>query len=773
MELDGDTFLSFSGNSATNAANYSWDNANIYGGYTISDAPRVVSILPEGPDPTGATEVEFIARFSEGVKNVDTGDFDLVYSGTTTGAISACEAIDGLTYVVAVTGVSGDGTLRLDLIDNGTIQDLTGIALADAAFFGGEIEIDTPPEVLSITVSGTDPDVVYYEVVFDEDVTGVGASDFVVATTHDATAAVTEVVLVSGGVYTVTVGLEPVGGPLPGYTVRLDLDDNDSIEDVYGNPLGGSGSGNGDFEGAVYGLGAPAPFVLASIPNTPGPTNVSPMGFVVIFSENVNTGTVDETDFIVTKTGSVDCDPLVIPMIMGNLVFVNIPGITGDGTLRLDVVDDGTIYNVGLGEQLGGAGPGNGDFSDGGVCIIDNTAPTVVGISCDGPDPDLARSVVFTVTFSEDVVNVDSPINDFSVLGTASGSALSITPVSGSVYEVLLSGVEGPGDLALQVETTHGIADPADNALAGPYTWPGAYDPPPYVADVHSPNLVGSDLSFTVDFNEPVWGALDASNYFATLTYNVAYTDIVVSGSDGDTSYTVTLLGLTDSGTVRLDVVDDDSIEDSAGNPLGGPGALNGDFVKGTVYYFNAPPTHVMSVVCDEESPTNLPILTYTVTCSAGVSGLDVGDFALSATGRIEGNVAAVPASGTVFTVTVDGIEGAGALRLDVLAAGITGLGDDFTAGEAYDIDTVPPEVVSVSAAGAPAGSGRADFTVTFSEDVTGVDVTDFAATSLGGPAGSVSSVVRLSPSVYGVTVTGLTVTGDVRLDVIDDDSIH
>jgi hypothetical protein len=774
-ELDGQTVLDFSGNAASDAAGIPMDNVNTYGAYTISDAPRVVSIVPTGPSPTGAEEVEFIARFSENVTGVDINDFGLLRTGTT-GTISACDAVDGLTYVITVTGVSGDGALRLDLLNNGTIRDLTGIPLADASFAGTELEIDTPPEVLSITVTGTDPDVVYYEVVFDEDVTGVGASDFDVTTTHDAVAAVTDVAQVSGSVYAVTVGLEPVGAPLPGYTVRLDVADNDSVRDVYSNPLGGSGSGNGDFEGDVHVVGAPYPYVVSSAPATSLPTNNVSMDFKVTFSEDINAGTVDSADFLLVKTGTADCDPIGVPSTAGDTVTITITGITGDGTLRLDVVDDGTIFDLVGTEQLGGALAGNGDFSGDDVCIIDNTAPSVVGVWYEGRDLELGRTTaVFTVKFSEDVKGVDT--TDFAIdfpgmMGP--GQVHAVTPNAvADEFTVTLRWVYGEGPLHLEVLDNGTITDPAGNALTGPYTSSESCNPPPYVVVVHSPVLAGSDLSFTVDFTEPVWGALDISNYFATLTYDVAYTDIVVGGNDGDDTYTVTLLGLTGSGTIRLDVVDDDSIVDAAGDPLAGPGAGNGDFVDGPVYYYNTPPTHVTSVVCDEASPTNRPILTYTVTCSAGVSGLGVADFALAATGTAGGNVAAVPASGAVFTVTIDGVGGDGTLRLDVLAAGITGLGDDFTAGEAYDVDTVPPEVVSVSAVGAPAGGGYAFFEVTFSEDVTGVDATDFAATSLGGPVGTVSSVARVSASVYRVTVSGLAVTGTVRLDVIDDDSIH
>jgi hypothetical protein len=48
---------------------------------------------------------------------------------------------------------------------------------------------------------------------------------------------------------------------------------------------------------------------------------------------------------------------------------------SGNGTIRLDVVDDDTIVDV-ISNQLGGAGLGNGNFSTGEAYTIDKTVPT-------------------------------------------------------------------------------------------------------------------------------------------------------------------------------------------------------------------------------------------------------------------------------------------------------------------------------------------------------------------------------------------------------------
>ncbi len=96
---------------------------------------------------------------------------------------------------------------------------------------------------------------VSWSVTFDEDVTGVGAADFDLDGPAETGAAIT---LVSGAnaAYTVTASTGVDG------SLGLNLVDDDTIEDGVGNPLGGVGTGNGDFTGQAY------------VIDKSGPTNV-------------------------------------------------------------------------------------------------------------------------------------------------------------------------------------------------------------------------------------------------------------------------------------------------------------------------------------------------------------------------------------------------------------------------------------------------------------------------------------------------------------------
>ncbi len=104
-------------------------------------------------------------------------------------------------------------------------------------------------------------------------------------------------------------------------------------------------------------------------------------------------------------------------------------------------------------------------------------------------------------------------------------------------------------------------------------------------------------------------------------------------------------------------------------------------------------------------------------------------------------------------------------------------LGEGMSApAQPYDIVTssaalpVPmPQVVSINRYDPAAGSTGATsvtFRVTFSTPVTGVDAADFTVTSTGGVTGAVSSVVTVTSRAYNVTVSSITGTGTVRLDL-------
>ena len=87
----------------------------------------------------------------------------------------------------------------------------------------------------------------HYAVSFNESVTGVTASDFVLSASGGVSGPTVTGVTGNGSSYTVTVDRGTGTG-----TLGLSLVDDDTIIDASSIPLGGAGAGNGNFTGPEY-----------------------------------------------------------------------------------------------------------------------------------------------------------------------------------------------------------------------------------------------------------------------------------------------------------------------------------------------------------------------------------------------------------------------------------------------------------------------------------------------------------------------------------------
>ena len=86
-------------------------------------------------------------------------------------------------------------------------------------------------------------------------------------------------------------------------------------------------------------------------------------------------------------------------------------------------------------------------------------------------------------------------------------------------------------------------------------------------------------------------------------------------------------------------------------------------------------------------------------------------------------------------------------------------------------LDTIVPTVDSITRNGTNPSRGPAvTFLVSFSEPITGVDISDFTVATSGSVAGTVSAIsqVGLFPQNFEVTVTNVTGDGTLRLDLND-----
>ncbi len=99
--------------------------------------PTVVSSNRVNPSPTDRASVQFTVTFSENVTGVDTADFALTKTGAITGGSVTAVSGSLKTYTVTVNTGSGNGTLRLDVLNNSTILNAALIPL-ESAFTGGQ-----------------------------------------------------------------------------------------------------------------------------------------------------------------------------------------------------------------------------------------------------------------------------------------------------------------------------------------------------------------------------------------------------------------------------------------------------------------------------------------------------------------------------------------------------------------------------------------------------------------------------------------------------------
>ncbi|WP_343733985.1 DUF4347 domain-containing protein [Acidovorax sp.] len=114
-------------------------------------APSVSSIVVSGSPGSGATSMAFTVNFSESVANISTDDFTLVSTGSAAGSIASVSASTGSSVDVNITGISGTGTLKINL--NGGTNIVDGVGNSAPAFTAGSthtVNVLTAPSAPTI-----------------------------------------------------------------------------------------------------------------------------------------------------------------------------------------------------------------------------------------------------------------------------------------------------------------------------------------------------------------------------------------------------------------------------------------------------------------------------------------------------------------------------------------------------------------------------------------------------------------------------------------------
>ncbi len=210
--------------------------------YTVDNtSPHVTVEQASGQDdPTNASPINFTVIFTEAMDAATLTSDDLTFGGTASGTLSAVitETAPGTTFNVAVSGMTGDGTVVVSLGED-TVTDLAGNGNYASTSTDNVVVFDnTIPEISSIqrfnpVSNPTNADTLVFRVIFSEEVNNVGTDDFTVS--GFSTASVSMVSYVDAVTYDITVS----GGDLAGYNgdVGLNIAAGQNITDTAGNAL--------------------------------------------------------------------------------------------------------------------------------------------------------------------------------------------------------------------------------------------------------------------------------------------------------------------------------------------------------------------------------------------------------------------------------------------------------------------------------------------------------------------------------------------------------
>jgi hypothetical protein len=513
------------------------------------------------------------------------------------------------------------------------------------------------------------------------------------------------------------------------------------------------------------------PYVVTINRADASPTSLTTVHWTITFSESV-TG-VDTGDFALGPVGVAGASITSVSGSGSGPYTVTVNSGSGDGSLGLNLVDNNSIVDGAsnpLGDSLGGA---NGNFT-GQAYTIDKTGPSVtINQAVGQSDPTGVSPIDFTVVFSESVG--DFATGDVTLAGTAGATTATVTG-SGTTYNVAVSGMTVTGTViatvgAARANDAVGNANVASTSTDNTVT----YDTTPFVLSIDraaaSPTNTAS-VSWTVTFTRAVTG-VDAAD-FALANSGLGGTPAITSVTGSGAVYTVAASSGSGDGTLGLNVVDNNTIRDAVnnGSKLGGNGANDGDFT-GQVYSIDrSAPTVTVNQKIGQADPTNaLPIL-FTVTFNESVTGFDATD--LTRTGTATGGSVAVTGSGASYEIAVtnpgSNLTNGSLIFTIAPSRAQDAAGNNNAASTSSDntvtYDATAPTVTINQAVGQadPTNASSINFTVVFSESVTGFTGSDV---TLAGTAGPTTSTVTGSGTTYNVAASGMTSSGTVTANVI------
>ena len=769
-------------------------------------APAANSINRVSAASTNASSVDYTLSFSENVTGVDISDFTLTTTGTAAGTVASVSPVSASVYTVNINTITGTGTLRLDLKNTGTgIMDAATNAITTGYTSGQVYTIDrVAPVIATVAVpanavysAGQNLD---FTLNFNEPVTVTGAPQL-------------GLTLNSGAVLATYLSGSGSSSLIFRYTVVTGNIDNDGILLDAAAALNG-----GTIQDALTNN---ATLTLNGVPSTSGILidAVAPTITSVGVPANATYGTAQNLDFTVTLS-----EPVTVNAGAGNPYIglnLNTGGtvqaayLSGSGSSALTfryTVTAGNMDNDGIvlastvtlnGGTIKDAAGNNltlalASVGSTAAVNVDGTAPSVNTIArVGGAGVTNAASVDYTVTFSENVTGFDTGDLSLTSSGTAAGTLAAVTPVSASVYTITVNALSGAGTLRLDLNNTGtGITDIANNAISAGFTAGEVYTIDrvvPVITSVAVPAsatwLAGQNLDFSLNFNKAVT-VTGTPQLALTLNTGGTVQAAYLSGSGSN--------ALVFRYTVNTGDLDNDGISLAAAATLNGGSIRDNATNDAGLTLSGVPPTAgilidaVVPVITSVNVPANATYgigqhLDFTVNLTENIilntaGGIPSLDLTLNTGGTVQASyLSGNNTNALTFRYTVaagnadnDGIVLATAIALnggtvkDAAGNNLSTALQNAGSTAAVNVDGTAPAVNAIARAGGAGTTNAAsvDYTVTFSENISGFDISDLSLTTTGTAAGTVAAISPVSGSVYTVSVNTITGAGTLRLDL-------
>ncbi|MFB4391375.1 MULTISPECIES: Ig-like domain-containing protein [unclassified Pseudomonas] len=726
----------------TDAAGNAGSGTTTSNNYAIDTArPTATIVVADSALGIGETSLVTIT-FSEPVTGFTNAD--LTVSGGTLSAVSSSDG--GLTWTATFTPAAAtSSTANVITLDNSGVTDAAGNAGSGATQSNAYV-IDTVRPTATIVMADnnlTVGETTTVTITFSEAVTGLTLADFTVPNGTLSGLSSSDGGITWTATFTPAINVQD--------TTNVIVLDNTAYTDTAGN------SGVGTTSSINYTVSTVQPTATVVLTDTSLRVGETTM-VIITFSEAVTGFTLADlsaTNGTLSGLSSAD----------GGITWTAtfIPDSNVQDTTNLVVLDNAGVRGV----SSGNIGSGTTASSNYAVDTLRPTASIVVA------DPTLSagESATVTITFSEAVTGF-SLADLFVANGTLTGLSTSDN-ITWTVTFTPSVGVEDATNLIILDNT--GVSDTAGNAGLG-ITLSNNY-----VIDTRAPSAQGivtldpspssaSSIRYTVTFSEAVNG-VGIEDFLLVATGSAAGTLSGLTWIDARTVQ-VTVSGVSGIGTLGLNLNGSGTgITDMAGN------AITGGLV-GATYTVDRVAPQVTSVSVPVGVTYNAgDTLTFVVNTDEVVIVDGVPKLSLDIGGRtvLADYVAGSGTTTLVFQYTVQtGDSDSNGIQVTGLVDGSGGLHDG--AGNALNptlnnvgntsaviVDAVPPSVVSIEP-NLPGASGNQSFTVTFSEDVSGVDLSDFNLVTTGNASGTLLSLVRIDGRTWQVNVGNVAGAGSLAL---------